>query len=90
MNLRPHGPQPCALPNYAILRYLYYNPSNKKIQVSNLFIQDNPFVWGIIAGIIFFPAVFQLVAKKENKLAELLNNVKKSLNIKISMFRLFT
>ncbi len=24
MNLRPHGPQPCALPNYAMLRLLYY------------------------------------------------------------------
>ena len=23
LNLRPHGPQPCALPNYAMLRIYY-------------------------------------------------------------------
>ena len=52
LNLRPHGPQPCALPSYAIPRNgVYYSNNRNKIQ---LFFQKKRFLlWCYGASLLF-------------------------------------
>lgn len=40
LNLRPHGPQPCALPNYAMLRICFFI-------VTDLYKKFNPFLYKV-------------------------------------------